>query len=107
MGLHLMQVAPGKKVAILGAGPVGLITAVAAKGFGASRIAITDVREDNLPIAKALGCDHTLLTNRSMTPMDIALMLRKALPPFGPEVVIDCAGFDSTLQVLALLLPEA
>ena len=94
-----MQVTPGKKVAILGAGPVGLITAVAAKGFGASRIAITDIREDNLPIAKALGADHTLLTNRNMTAMDIAQMLKKALPPFGPEVVIDCAGFDSTLQV--------
>ena len=93
--------APGKKVAILGAGPMGLITAAAARGFGASRIAITDIREDNLPVAQALGVDHAILTPRDLTALDIAELLRKALPPNGPEVVIDCAGFDSTLQVLA------
>lgn len=72
---------------------------VAARGYGASKVAVTDVRSDNLPIAKQLGVDVALLTPRDMTPEDIAAALRAELPPFGPDVVIDCAGFDSTLQV--------
>lgn len=92
------QVAPGKKVAIIGAGPMGLNALIAAKAYGASKVAITDVREDNLPVAEKLGVDYTLLTPRNMTPLQIAEALHKALPPYGPEVVIDCAGFDSTLQ---------
>lgn len=94
-----LQVAPGKKVAIIGAGPMGLNALIAAKAYGASKVAITDVREDNLPVAEKLGVDYTLLTPRNMTPLQIAEALHKALPPYGPEVVIDCAGFDSTLQV--------
>ena len=78
---------------------MGLNALVAARAHGASRIAITDVRDDNLPVAEQLGVDHALLTPPAMTPLDIASALKAALPPNGPEVVIDCAGFDSTLQV--------
>ena len=45
----------------------------------------------------------TLLTPPSLSPARIAQELVKLLPPDGPDVVIDCAGFASTLQVRPLL----
>ena len=46
-----------------------------------------------------IGVSAALLTPPSLSPARIAQELVKLLPPHGPDVVIDCAGFDSTLQV--------
>ena len=77
----------------------GLNALVAAQAFGAGRIAITDVRQDNLPLAKKLGAQHTLLTPVSMTNEDASHLLKSLFPPEGPDIVIDCAGYESTVQV--------
>ena len=50
-------------------------------------------------MAEALGVGAALQTPVSLSPQRIAEELVKLLPPHGPDVVIDCAGFDSTLQV--------
>ncbi len=70
-----------------------------ARAFGASQIAITDVREDNLPLAKTLGARHTLLTPQTMSNEEAAVSLKRLFPPEGPDCVIDCAGYASTLNV--------
>ena len=49
-----------------------------------------------------VGVSSALLTPPSLSPARIAEELFKLLPPHGPDVVIDCAGFDSTLQVSSL-----
>ena len=46
-----------------------------------------------------VGVSSALLTPPSLSPARIAEELFKLLPPHGPDVVIDCAGFDSTFQV--------
>ncbi|KAK9846854.1 hypothetical protein WJX84_007887 [Apatococcus fuscideae] len=56
------DVKPGKSVAILGAGPMGLNALACAKAHGAARVVITDVREDNLPTAVKLGAWKALHT---------------------------------------------
>ena len=54
-----------------------------------------------------LGVGATLLTPPSLDPARIAEELVRLLPPDGPDVVIDCAGFDSTVQVgTKAVLPE-
>lgn len=63
VGVHavnLANVEKGDKVAILGAGPIGLLTAVAAHNKGAERIVITDAQEHNLEAGKALGISDTV-----------------------------------------------
>lgn len=55
VGVHACRrgaVAPGKKVAIMGAGPIGLVTLLAAKAFGADAVAITDLKPANLEMAR-------------------------------------------------------
>lgn len=44
-------VQPGQKVAILGAGPIGLVAMMVAKAFGASATVITDVSDERLKVA--------------------------------------------------------
>ena len=70
-----------------------------AKAFGADAIAITDIKRDNLDLAERLGADIALNPEAGMQPADVAAWLRAALPPRGPDIIIDCAGFESTLQV--------
>jgi L-idonate 5-dehydrogenase len=50
----------GKKVLIAGAGPIGLLLALAARRAGASFIAITDLVDEPLALARAAGVDETI-----------------------------------------------
>lgn len=63
VGVHAVRkahVGLGEKVAILGAGPIGLGLLLAAKNSGAAQIFITDALDYNLEIAKKLGATHTI-----------------------------------------------
>ena len=77
----------------------GLNAVAAAQAFGATRIVITDVRDDNLPLAQKLGAKFPLLMPPSMSDKEAAGLIRKLLPPDGPDCVIDCAGYQSTILV--------
>lgn len=72
---------------------------MAAKAFGATKIAITDVRDDNLALARSYGAKHALLTPPSMSNEEAATLLKGLFPTEGPDCVIDCAGYSSTLNV--------
>ena len=48
----LLIVQPGQKVAVLGAGPIGLVTMMVAKAFGAAVTVVTDVSEERLKVAR-------------------------------------------------------
>ena len=80
----------------------GLNALVAAQAFGATKIVITDVREDNLPLAQRLGAKFPLLTPPGMKNEEAADLITQLLPPDGPDCVIDCAGYQSTILVRVL-----
>ncbi len=50
----------GQRVAIFGAGPIGMFSILLAHNFGASKIIVADVNPDNLKIAKELGAHETI-----------------------------------------------
>ena len=50
----------GKRVLIAGAGPIGMLLAIAARRVGASFIAITDIVDAPLELARAAGVDETI-----------------------------------------------
>lgn len=49
--LCLLWLQPGQKVAILGAGPIGLVSMMVAKSFGAAVIVVTDISDERLKVA--------------------------------------------------------
>jgi L-idonate 5-dehydrogenase len=50
----------GKRVLVAGAGPIGLLLALAARRAGASFIAITDLVDEPLALARRAGADETI-----------------------------------------------
>jgi L-iditol 2-dehydrogenase len=61
VGIHATRradIQPGDVVAILGAGPIGLVTLQAARIKGAADILVTDLVDYRLEIAKALGATN-------------------------------------------------
>lgn len=74
------------------------MTLAAAKSFGATSLAITDISPQNIALAKKMGATEAYCHPRTATPQEIADHLKKMLSPFGPEIIIDCVGFESTVQ---------
>lgn len=55
---HVVQ--PGTKVLVTGAGPIGLVTLLVARAYGASHVTVTDVSDERLAMATRLGADHVI-----------------------------------------------
>lgn len=55
----------GQRVAIFGAGPIGLFSVLLAQKFGAAKVIAVDVSPANLELAKRCGADETILIEQS------------------------------------------
>lgn len=84
----------GAKVAILGAGPIGILLAQTAKGLGAKSVLITDVSDKRLKLAESVGADYTVNTMN----MDFGEAVVDAFGPDKADVIYDCAGNDTTIK---------
>lgn len=83
----------GKRVAVLGAGPIGNLVAQAARAMGAADVMITDVSDYRL--SKAAECGIRKGANTRDCDFGAAM-----LEHFGPDkadVIYDCAGNDTTM----------
>ncbi|KAH8271400.1 hypothetical protein KR018_008652 [Drosophila ironensis] len=101
VGVHACrraEVTLGSKVLILGAGPIGLVTLLAAKSMGASEILITDLLQQRLDVAKELGATHTLLLKKDQSAEETADLVRKTLCG-EPDKSIDCCGAESSARL--------
>lgn len=85
-------------VLILGAGPIGLVSLLAAKAFGASKVLITDISQYRLDVAKKLGADYTLLTSISDKE---EVVIKKVISALGcePSVSMDASGAELCVRV--------
>ena len=81
-------------IVVIGAGPIGMVTALVAKARGVRRIALLDVREDRLARARELGIEWTL-NSRSE---DVHAALEEWYPN-GPDAVFDCVAIPETVNL--------
>ncbi|MFN0148904.1 MAG: zinc-binding dehydrogenase [Dehalococcoidia bacterium] len=84
----------GDKVAILGAGPIGLFTLQCALAAGASRCVTVELAPGRAKVAKQLGAE-AIIDPRAAG--DVAAAIADALGG-PPDVVFDAAGVPATLQ---------
>lgn len=83
----------GKDICVLGAGPIGILVAQAAKGLGASRVMVTDVSDLRLEKARECGADMVVNTRER----DFGEAFLEFFGPDKADVIYDCAGNDITM----------
>ncbi len=97
VGVHAARLSGmklGDRVAILGAGPIGLFTLQCAIAAGARRVAVAEPSPGRAALATAMGADAVFDPRSSAdVPGQFASLLGGA-----PDVVFDAAGVPSTLQ---------
>jgi (R,R)-butanediol dehydrogenase / meso-butanediol dehydrogenase / diacetyl reductase len=84
----------GDRVAILGAGPIGLFTLQCAREAGASRIVVVEPAAHRASAAKALGAT-TVINPREIEAVPAAIAEAAG---GAPDTVFDAAGVPATLQ---------
>jgi 2-desacetyl-2-hydroxyethyl bacteriochlorophyllide A dehydrogenase len=88
----------GLRVAILGAGTIGLLTLIAAREAGAAAIVVTDLQPSKLERARRLGA-RDAIDPRSETAVK---QIKEALGA-RPDVTVDCVSTQASInQAIAL-----
>lgn len=101
VGVHACRranVSPETRILIMGAGPIGLVTLLAARAFGAPRIVIVDIDDCRLSIAKSLGADETVLVSTNI--QDLSKEVEQIQNAMGCEIdaSFDCVGLNKTMS---------
>ena len=82
-----------KDICVLGAGPIGILVAQAAKGLGARKVMVTDVSDLRLQKAKECGADVCVNTREK----DFGTEFVACFGPDKADVIYDCAGNNVTM----------
>jgi (R,R)-butanediol dehydrogenase/meso-butanediol dehydrogenase/diacetyl reductase len=97
-GVHRVQLDGVNVVAVLGAGPIGILTALVAKQTGIPHVRISDVLPARLELATSLG----------LTAVPAGALLRAEIMNVsdqnGADVVYECAGHPSSAKEMTALV---
>ncbi len=96
VGVHaadLAGVKPGKKIVIMGAGCIGLMTLQGCRAFGASEIIVVDLMQKRLDMAEQLGASCTINGGEE----DTVARCRELIGG-GADIVFECSGARITAQ---------
>ena len=84
----------GDTVAVLGAGPIGLLCLQAAKAAGATKVIVSEPSEARRSVALELGADAVV----DPTSQDPVIAIIELTDGAGPHVVYECAAAKPTLH---------
>jgi L-idonate 5-dehydrogenase len=96
VGLHAVQRAGpliNKRVLVSGCGPIGVLAAAAARLHGAAEVVATDIVDEPLAIATAIGAHATLNVAR-----DSGWVQRYAADKGSFDVLLECSGNQRALR---------
>lgn len=83
----------GDTVAVFGAGPIGLLTVIAARAAGASKVIVLDLSETRLEKALELGATHIINSGK-----EDAVKAIRSIVPDGVDVTFEVAGVAPTFK---------
>jgi len=78
----------GETVAVIGPGPVGLVTVEVLRALGAGRVILIGTRRERLDLGRQLGADVALLAGEA----DPVAAVLEETRGRGADVVIECSG---------------
>lgn len=100
--VHLSKIKKGENVAILGSGPIGLLTMMTAIEYGAGKTFSTDIIPERVAFAKKMGATKSFNYRTD----NIVSEVKKATGGRGVDIVFECAGEQETLdQAIEILRP--
>ena len=88
-GATKAAVKPGDIGLVIGAGPIGLVTALAALAAGCARVFVSDVDDAKLDLAAKLGADHPGQRRARRTSRRPS---STATDGWGADIVFECSG---------------
>jgi len=91
VGMHAANKAaikPGDVAVVIGAGPIGMVTAMSALAGGCSRVVIADVQQPKLDLAKTLGA-ITPVNVRNDRAVNVVMAMTEN---WGANIVFECSG---------------
>ena len=93
-GVEEARLKLGDIVAIIGAGPIGLLHLLTVKKMGAEKIIIIDLVEERLNFAEKLGADETVNAGK----VDVVETVRQLTRGYGADVAIEAIGLPATWE---------
>jgi len=93
-GIEEARVRLGDTVAIIGAGPVGLLHLLTVKKMGAEKVIVSDLVEERLRIAQQLGAEE-IINAKQEEPIE---KVRRLTGGYGADVVIEAIGLPATWE---------
>ena len=90
-GARRARIEPGDVVAVVGLGPVGIMSVLAAQIMGAGRVLAIDLVEERRVAAAALGAEPV--------DGDPRLVVRELTKGRGADVVLEAVGADATIDL--------
>jgi aryl-alcohol dehydrogenase len=106
--LNVLRITPGSRVAVFGAGAVGLAAVMAARICGASTIIAVDVFANRLELAEQVGATHvvtagsdtTLEEVRDLSAGGVDYSVEASGHPAGLEQAVDSLGYRGVCAVV-------
>jgi L-iditol 2-dehydrogenase len=93
-GIEEVGVRLGDSIAIIGAGPIGLLHLLTAKKMGAEKVIMIDLVEERLDFAKKLGADETINAGKE----DVKEKVEQLTGGYGADIVIEAIGLPATWE---------
>lgn len=91
VGMHAAtkaHIQPGDLAVVMGAGPIGMVTALSALAGGCSQVVITDVQQPKLDLAATLGPIRPV----NVAEADLVEVIHDMTDGWGADVVFECSG---------------
>lgn len=105
VGMHAAtkaKIKPGDLAVVMGAGPIGMVTALAALAGGCSQVIMTDVQQPKLDLAATLGP----ITPINIAKQNLTEVVNEITDGWGANLVFECSGNErAAAGVFAPLCP--
>jgi D-xylulose reductase len=91
VGMHAAnkaQIKPGDLAIVMGAGPIGMVTALAALAGGCSQVLMTDVQQPKLDLAATLGP----ITPVNVAKENLVKVVAGLTEGWGVDIIFECSG---------------
>lgn len=105
VGMHAAnkaRIKPGDVAVVMGAGPIGILTALSALAGGCSQIIITDVQQPKLDLAASLGP----ITPVNVREQSLSEVVARLTDGWGADIVFEASGNErAAADVFSVVCP--